>query len=90
MIIPNPVFLSLSLPPRDLSGRCEFAEEKLRKTSDELEKAKDSREQMYERYVLSREEVKTQYEEKLQVEMRCWMGQLGEERASQVRLGLGY
>ena len=51
----------------DLSGRCEFAEEKLRKTGEELEKAKDSREQMYERYVLSREEVKTQYEERLQV-----------------------
>ena len=51
----------------DLSGRCEFVEDKLRKTSDELEKAKENREQMYERYVLTREEAKTQYEEKLQV-----------------------
>ena len=60
-------FIFVCFPFSDLSGRCEFAEEKLRKTGEELEKAKDSREQMYERYVLSREEVKTQYEERLQV-----------------------
>ena len=64
-----------TFPPSfsDLSGRSEFAEEKLRKTSEELEKAKESREQMYERYVLSREEVKTQYEERLQVKDFLWI-----------------
>ena len=37
-----------------------------------MEKVKESREQMYEKYVLSREEVKTQYEEKLRVRFkRC-------------------
>ena len=70
--------MEFSLPfSRDLSGRCEFAEEKLRRANEELEKAKESRESMYEKYVLSREEVKSQYEEKLKVLLYVYFGKGG-------------
>lgn len=54
---------------RDLGNRADFAEGKLVKVSEELENAKQSREHMYEKYVLSREEVKNQYDDRLKTEM---------------------
>ncbi|XP_033743341.1 progesterone-induced-blocking factor 1-like [Pecten maximus] len=53
----------------DLSNRITFAEEKAQQSALNLEDAKRSREDMYEKYVSSRDQYKTEYENKLKDEL---------------------
>ncbi|XP_052675379.1 progesterone-induced-blocking factor 1-like [Crassostrea angulata] len=53
----------------DLTNRCTYAEEKVQQSGHELEDAKRAREEMYEKYVSSRDQYKTEYENKLREEL---------------------
>ncbi|XP_061163800.1 progesterone-induced-blocking factor 1-like isoform X2 [Saccostrea echinata] len=53
----------------DLTNRCTYAEEKVQQSAHELEDAKRAREEMYEKYVSSRDQYKTEYENKLREEL---------------------
>ncbi|CAC5423073.1 PIBF1 [Mytilus coruscus] len=53
----------------DLTNRCTYAEEKLQQINAQLDDAKRSREEMYEKYVSSRDQYKTEYENKLKEEL---------------------
>ncbi|KAJ8297810.1 hypothetical protein KUTeg_024341, partial [Tegillarca granosa] len=53
----------------DLSHRTTFAEEKVQELNIKVDDAKRSREEMYEKYVSSRDQYKTEYENKLREEL---------------------
>lgn len=53
----------------DQTNRCTYAEEKLQQVNAQLDDAKRSREEMYEKYVSSRDQYKTEYENKLKEEL---------------------
>ncbi|XP_051494255.1 progesterone-induced-blocking factor 1 isoform X2 [Apus apus] len=53
----------------ELSVRCAHEEDRLERLQMQLEDAKKAREEMYEKYVASRDHYKTEYEKKLQEEL---------------------
>ncbi|XP_060607865.1 progesterone-induced-blocking factor 1-like [Ruditapes philippinarum] len=53
----------------DIANRNQFAEEKMQHINMQLDDAKRSREDMYEKYVSSREQYKSEYENKLREEL---------------------
>ncbi|XP_062569108.1 progesterone-induced-blocking factor 1-like [Saccostrea cucullata] len=53
----------------DLTNRCTYAEDKVQQSGHQLEDAKRAREEMYEKYVSSRDQYKTEYENKLREEL---------------------
>lgn len=53
----------------DVANRLQFAEEKIQQLNMQLDDAKRSREDMYEKYVSSREQYKSEYENKLREEL---------------------
>ena len=53
----------------DLSNRLSFSDEKIQQLNLQLEDAKQAREEMYEKYVTSREQYKSEYENKLREEL---------------------
>ncbi|KAK7096662.1 progesterone-induced-blocking factor 1-like [Littorina saxatilis] len=59
----------LSRQLSDGSNRSTFAEEKIQQLSRQLEDAKQAREEMYEKYVASRDQYKSEYENKLREEL---------------------
>ncbi|KAK3100601.1 hypothetical protein FSP39_022354 [Pinctada imbricata] len=59
----------LSKQVSDLNNRCTYAEEKVMSVNIEIEDAKRAREEMYEKYVSSRDQYKTEYENKLREEL---------------------
>ena len=55
----------------DLTNRSTYAEEKTTLANLELDEAKKAREEMYEKYVASRDQYKTEYENKLREELEA-------------------
>ncbi|KAL4235445.1 Progesterone-induced-blocking factor 1 [Mactra antiquata] len=53
----------------DVANRLQFTEEKLQQLNIQVDDAKRSREEMYEKYVTSREQYKSEYENKLREEL---------------------
>ncbi|KAH3849855.1 hypothetical protein DPMN_092259 [Dreissena polymorpha] len=53
----------------DIANRLQFSEEKMAQFNIQLDDAKRSREEMYEKYVTSREQYKSEYENKLRDEL---------------------